>query len=102
MEWLIFLFIAAGALIVIYTCIQFFRFFLLRKKLNHTDTDIKGYTKVLGDDYRSRAVDTKTRRCKWDKGIFVVRAHFDEDGNLVGKKNITTRIFSNKKEISWN
>ena len=100
MEWTNFILITLGVLIVVYTCIQFWRFSYLWKKLNHTNLD--GYKKVLGEGYRSRPVDMKTRRYKWDKGIFVVRAHFDDKGNLIGTQNISTRFSRKRKEINLN
>ncbi|MFT3945418.1 MAG: hypothetical protein QM763_00475 [Agriterribacter sp.] len=96
MEWLNFILIASGALLIIYICIQVFRFSYLQKKLNHTNLD--GYKKVLGENYRSKPIDQKTRRYKWEKGFFIIRAHFDEKGNLVGTQNISTRIFHKKKD----
>lgn len=58
--------------------------------------------KVPGEGYRSRPVDMKTRRYKWDKGIFMVRAHFDDKGNLIGTQNISTRFSRKRKEINLN
>lgn len=100
MKWLNIILVLAGAVVIIYTGIQFFKFSFLQKKLYQKN--LKGYKKVLGEDYRSRAVDMKTRRYKWEKGIFIVRAHFDDEGNLIGRKNIRTRFSRKKKEITWN
>lgn len=100
MEWLNIILVLAGAVVIIYTSIQFFKFSFLQKKLYQKN--LKGYKKILGEDYRSRAVDMKIRRYKWEKGIFIVRAHFDDEGNLIGRQNIRTRFSRKKKEITWN
>lgn len=95
MEWLIFVLLLSGTALIIYTCVQFFRFSYLQKKLNHQD--LEQYKKILGNDYRSRPIDTKTRRYKWDKGIFVIKAHFNENGEMIGEQHITP-VFSKRKK----
>ncbi|MCC6287949.1 MAG: hypothetical protein IT249_08690 [Chitinophagaceae bacterium] len=100
MEWLNFILIATGAVLIVFTCIQLFRFSYLRKNLGHQN--LEGYKNILGDNYRIKPIDTNTRRYKWDKGIFVVRAHFDEKGNLIGTQDISTRIFRKRKDVSMN
>lgn len=100
MKWLNFILILAGVLLLFIAGIQFFKFSSLQKKLSKKNLD--SHKKILGDDFRTRAVDMKIRRYKWEKGIFIVRAHFDADGNLVGKQNISTRFSRQKKDVAWN
>lgn len=67
--------------------IYYFR--ALRSKL--LDQNLEFFKQVLGVGYQFRYTADGIRRYKWRKGWYIIRASFDETGNL---------IESNKMEIS--
>ena len=56
-------------------------YFYLRIKLRNASLDT--FIKVLGDSYQQRIIYEGVYRYKWYKGWIVVRATFDQKGNLV-------------------
>lgn len=76
----------AGLILVVSQMRIFMR---LKRKLPKADYNT--FIDLLGDQYRSRPIDAKTRRYKWSKGIFTIKATFDDDGSAVGDVSITRK-----------
>ncbi|MFT3704543.1 MAG: hypothetical protein QM802_19405 [Agriterribacter sp.] len=86
----------ASAIIIAYLFTQYFLFKRLKQKLGHTTRD--AFIKSLGDHYKVRPLDSNLHRYKWLKGIFIIRANFNDKGNLVGMINISRRHFFDRTE----
>lgn len=71
---------AAAICWMLYKLVTFFIYKKLTKKLKGADLDT--FTNHFGEDYVFRFSTTGTRRYKWKKGLFVVKASFDKQDQL--------------------
>ncbi|MFT3704300.1 MAG: hypothetical protein QM802_18170 [Agriterribacter sp.] len=89
MTILIIVLIATALAIFSYVLSQYLLFRKLKQKLDTQNREV--FVKELGEKYKIRPINYDLHRYKWLKGIFIVRANFDDKGNLVGSKTISRR-----------
>ncbi|HZL08443.1 MAG TPA: hypothetical protein VFC65_00480 [Prolixibacteraceae bacterium] len=57
------------------------------------------FINVLGENYQKRHLLNGLTRYKWSNGLMIVKAGFDESGNLVCNKIMPRIIFRFKSEL---
>lgn len=85
------------ALLLLYKIASLIYFLNLKAKLKHAD--LNTFTKVLGENHKHRLQFNGLIRYKWSKGWVIIKANFDENGNLIYNKIIPQIIFRLKSEL---
>ena len=67
-------------LFAFYKILTSFYYLSMEKKLKHAD--LPGFKKLLGSHFQYKSSLNGIRRCKWTNNFIVVKASFDEEGNL--------------------
>lgn len=86
-----------SAVYLLYKIMSFVYFLWLLRKLK--GKYIKDFQEVLGSQSLQRHMYSGTIRCKWNKLLAVVKANFDNDGNLRHVGRVPFSIFKLRSEI---
>lgn len=87
--------ILAGS--IAYKIIAYIYYLRLRNRLN--GGNIICFQEVLGNKFRYRPVHSGVVRYKWKKALIVVKADFDNLGNLRHTGKVPFRIFKLRSEM---
>lgn len=88
------LFVCFLILYKIFTIVYF-----IRLKTQLKDGDINTFTEVLGDNYKYRRLLSGLVRYKWSNGWMIIKANFDENGQLICTKIMPQIIFRLRSEL---
>jgi len=96
------IFYGASTILVIWTLYKSFIWLLLwilRERLKKANLDT--FKKILGQTYKIKKIDDGEKRYKWSKGLFIVKANFDNYGGLICNHIEPFKFWTLRSELSF-